>query len=120
MDYPTQNAGYSHKNRIFTRNSILKPLKQTIMASRRNLKKIINYISDFTVGLCIMAGLEKKDKRETVDQLIEQANAVRNEALKRISHTEPGSVKQFYKKLKEDFTKGTDAICNQLEALIKG
>ena len=89
------------------------------MASRRSLKKDINYISDFTVGLCIMAGLEKKDKRETVDQLIQQAHAVRREALKRISHTEPGSVKLFYKKLKEDFNNGTDAICNQLEALIK-
>ena len=44
------------------------------MASRRSLKKDINYISDFTVGLCIMAGLEKKDKRETIDQLILQAH----------------------------------------------
>ena len=47
------------------------------MASRRSLKKDINYISDFTVGLCIMTGLEKKGTRETIDQLIRQAHNVR-------------------------------------------
>ena len=90
------------------------------MASRRSLKKDINYISDFTVGLCIMTGLEKKGTRETIDQLIRQAHNVPREALRRISHTEPGSVKLFYKKLREDFNNGTEAICNQLETLIKG
>lgn len=84
------------------------------MASRRSLKKDINYTSEITLGLCIMAFIKKKDEKEKIEQLILQVTDLRLEMLKRINHTEPGSVKLFYKKLREEFANNVEAICNQL------
>ena len=88
------------------------------MASRRNLKKNVNYISDLVAGLCIVEGLNAKDEnREELSNLFLQAINLRQDIISRISHTEPG--KGFYKKLKEDFNNGTEAIFKKLEELGK-
>ena len=44
---------------------------------------------------------------------------LRQDIISRISHTEPGNVKGFYKKLKEDFNNGTQTIFKKLEELGK-
>ena len=44
---------------------------------------------------------------------------MRDEIIKRISHTEPGSVKLFYKKLQDDFDKGMIGFFAKLEELGK-
>ena len=90
------------------------------MASRRNLKKNVNYISDLVAGLCIVEGLNAKDEnREELSNLFLQAINLRHDIISRISHTEPGNVTGFYKKLKEDFNNGTEAIFKKLEELGK-
>lgn len=89
------------------------------MASRRDLKKNINYISEFTFGMCLWAGTDENSDRELIDQLLQKAHAIRREALTRISHTEPGNVKQFYTKVKDDFFNSTKEIYVKLEELIK-
>lgn len=81
------------------------------MASRRNLKKNVNYISDLIAGLCIVESMNAKDEnREELSKLFLQAVNLRQDIISRISHTEPGNVKGFYKKLKEDFNNGTQTI----------
>ena len=90
------------------------------MASRRNLKKNVNYISDLVAGLCIVEGLNAKDEnREELSNLFLQAINLRQDIISRISHTEPGSVKLFYKKLRADFNAEVDNVFKKLEELAK-
>lgn len=90
------------------------------MASRRNLKKNVNYISDLLAGLCIVESMNAKDEnREAISQLFLQVVNLRQDIISRISHTEPGNVKGFYKKLKADFNTGTESVFKKLEELGK-
>ena len=88
------------------------------MASRRNLKKNVNYISDVMVGLCLIERTNaNEEKTKTIDGLFMKALTTRKDIISRISHTEAGSVKAFYKKLKEDFNESNNDIFNQLNEL---
>lgn len=90
------------------------------MASRRSLKKTVNYITEVAAGLCLVESANATaEKREAYSQLFLQIINLRNDIISRISHTEPGNVKGFYKKLKEDFNNGTEAIFKKLEELGK-
>ncbi|WP_177601981.1 hypothetical protein [uncultured Phocaeicola sp.] len=87
------------------------------MASRRFLKKNINYIADLALGLCIYTGAYKTSDQDTIDELIKKVRVARLEALTRINHTEPGNVNLFYKKLKEDFSNATTEVFAKLQEL---
>lgn len=85
------------------------------MASRRNLKKHVNYISEVTIGMCFIEGMNADAaKREVIAELVEKAMNLRADIISRISHTEPGNVKGFYKKLKSDFNTQIEEIFNKL------
>ena len=88
------------------------------MASRRNLKKNVNYISDLVAGLCIVEGLNAKDEnREELSNLFLQAITLRQDIIRRLSHTEPGNVKGFYKKLRMDFNAQVSDIVSTISQL---
>lgn len=90
------------------------------MANRRNLKKNVNYISDLVAGLCIVESTNAKEEhREEISQLFLQIVELRKDIISRISHTEPGSVKAFYKKLRNDFNTGVESVFKRLEELGK-
>ncbi len=85
------------------------------MASRRNLKKHVNYISEVTIGMCFIEGMNADAaKREVIAELVEKAMNLRADIISRISHTEPGNVKGFYKKLRSDFNTQIEEIFNKL------
>lgn len=85
------------------------------MANRRNLKKNVNYIADVTVGMCMIEGMNAEgEKREAISELISQVINLRSDIISRISHTEPGNVKAFYKKLKFDFNTKIEEVFNEL------
>ena len=85
------------------------------MASRRNLKKHVNYISEVTIGMCFIEGMNADaGRREVIAELVEKAMNLRADIISRISHTEPGNVKDFYKKLKSDFNTQIEEIFNKL------
>ncbi|MBM6882718.1 hypothetical protein [Bacteroides caecigallinarum] len=85
------------------------------MTSRRNLKKHVNYISEVTVGMCIIEGMGAEgEKREAIADLVEKTLNMRSDIISRISHTEPGNVKGFYKKLKSDFNAQIEEVFNKL------
>lgn len=85
------------------------------MASRRDLKKHVNYISEVTVGMCIIEGMSAKgERREAIANLVEKTLNLRSDIISRISHTEPGNVKGFYKKLKSDFNTQIEEVFNKL------
>ncbi len=74
------------------------------MASRRQLKKNVNYIAGelFTECLVHASFIPGTDKAKA-DELMARILMTQNEFVSRISHTEPGNVKGFYKKFRSDF-----------------
>ncbi len=81
------------------------------MASRRNLKKAINHISSELFAECMYLKATAGEKaQEAIDQQMVNILRLQNEHICRISHTEPGNVKGFYKKLRTDFSTGVEEI----------
>lgn len=85
------------------------------MASRRSLKKTVNYITELAAGLCLVESANANaEKREAYSEVFPQIINLRNDIISRISHTEPGSVKLFYKKLRADFNAEVDNVFKKL------
>ena len=76
------------------------------MASRRNLKKQISYIA----GDLFLASLVEGVNREAI---VEATHNVLN-LIPRISHTQPGNVKGYYQKLREDLNKEIQVVADEL------
>lgn len=88
------------------------------MASRKDLKKGINYIIGelFTECVFISLSLPEADKAKA-DKVMTDILNMQDDFVSRISHTEPGNVKGFYKKLREDFNKRVDEILEEMGQL---
>ncbi len=73
------------------------------MANRRTLKKNINYIAGELFAECLIKSMciPGTDKQKA-DELMGEILKMQDEFISRISHTEPGNVKKFYKKLHAD------------------
>ena len=72
------------------------------MANRRRLKKEINNIcSDLMLAIVLQ---DKPQSTEKLESIVEEILALNVEFVKRISHTEPGSVRLFYAKLRQEFS----------------
>ena len=98
---------YTNKNAIFTPklNHIL-TLNIKIMASRRQLKKQISYLASDL----FLASLVEGVNREAVVGAIHNIIGL----IPRISHTQPGNVKGYYKKLREDLNKEIQVVADEL------
>lgn len=88
------------------------------MASRKNLKKNINYIAGELFTECMVNSLyvPGTDKKKA-DALLSEILAMQDEFISRISHTEPGNVKGFYKKFRTDFNAKVDEIIDAMGKL---
>lgn len=88
------------------------------MASRKNLKKNINYIAGELFTECMVNSLfvPGTDKKKA-DELLGEILAMQDEFISRISHTEPGNVKGFYKKFRSDFDAKVDEIIDAMGKL---
>ena len=88
------------------------------MAKRRELKKNVNYIAGELFSEClinskIIPGTDKKK----ADELIVEIMKRQDEFISRISHTEPGNVKGFYKKFRSDFNAKVNEIIDAIAKL---
>ena len=81
------------------------------MASRRNLKKKITNIASDLFLVSLMEGVNREVVRNSVHNVIK--------LITRISHTEPGNVKGFYKKLNEDLNKEIKVVADELAKATK-
>ena len=88
------------------------------MANRKDLKKAINYIAGelFTECVIVSLGLPDAEKKKA-DEVMTNILNMQDEFVSRISHTEPGNVKGFYKKLHEDFNAKVDEIVEAIQQL---
>ena len=89
------------------------------MASKRNLKKQINYIINelFTECLIRKVLFQKEDNAKAFDELMEKLAGMHREFTGRLSHVEPGNTKGFYKKFHEDFNRQAGEIVDSLTKL---
>jgi hypothetical protein len=88
------------------------------MTKRRILKKFVNNVTGELFTECIVCskfvpGTDKDKANELMVKII-KANS---EFISRISYTEPGNVKGFYRKFQEDFAKTVDGLINEVGAL---
>ena len=81
------------------------------MASRRNLKKKITNIASDLFLVSLMEGVNREVVCNSVHNVIK--------LIIRISHTEPGNVKGFYKKLNEDLNKEIKVVADELAKATK-
>ena len=88
------------------------------MASRKNLKKSVNYICDTLLGRCVVLSTAKDDETvKAINEIAKRIIVLRIEFIARISHTEPGNVKGFYKKLRMDFNAQVSDIVSTISQL---
>ena len=78
------------------------------MAKRRTLKKNINYICSELFAECVAL---------THYNVMTRILLMHDEFVSRISHTEPGNVKGFYKKLRMDFNAQVSDIVSTISQL---
>lgn len=88
------------------------------MASRRELKKTVNYISGELFSECLINSMfvPGTDKAKA-DQLMAEILKMQDEFISRISHTDPGNVKGFYKKFRSDFNAKVNEIIDAIAKL---
>ncbi len=88
------------------------------MASRRELKKKVNYIMGDLFAECLVQKefIPGTDK-EKAEQLLTQILEAHEDFISRISHTEAANVKGFYRKYRKDFQAKVDEIIGAIEKL---
>ena len=76
------------------------------MASRRDLKKSIHYIANDLLFASIIEGVNREVIFEAVTNVLN--------LIPRISHTQPGNVKGYYKKIYEELDKQIQIVSDEL------
>lgn len=84
------------------------------MANRKQLKKSIRKITGELFADCLALSLCQQADRDKLEQLMQEVLNVHNDYVARISHTEPGSVKMYYKKLKQEFTEKVNDLSERI------
>ena len=76
------------------------------MAKRRLLKKKLSYIAGELLTASLVEGVNREEIVESTGNVLK--------LIPRVSHTEPGNVKGFYKALMADLDKEVQAVANEL------
>lgn len=86
------------------------------MASRKQLKKHIKNSYELMVYLCMVeaSAAESKERREVIAGVMADLDDLFGDMVSRISHTEPGSTKLFYRKLREELAGRTKDALDKL------
>ena len=116
--FPVLFARIKESAYLYRKYFYYSPSNVNIMASRRELKKNVNYIAGelFTECLINSMFIPGTDKAKA-DELMAEVLKMQDEFLSRISHTEPGNVKGFYKKFRADFNAKINEIIDGIGKL---
>lgn len=95
------------------------------MASIKELKKDINYLSDELIGNCFLHySLVKKDKQKQIYKIMEEVIAIRDELIKKVNKPsldfEKKSRKTYYRDIKEELIEKANAAFEKLDNIEKG
>lgn len=89
------------------------------MSSRKNLKKSLSaYVGDLLSQCALLSLVVSDADREKVYSLIDRLVELEDDLTRRISHTEPGQAKAFYRQWKADFKATLAALQADFEQLI--
>ena len=90
------------------------------MASRRDLKRDISYvIGDIFTECLIYKELVPGTNQNEAEKLIVDLLRIDNEFITRISHTEPGNAKGYYRALVKEFQAEITKVIDKLTKLKK-
>lgn len=82
---------------------------------RRILKKQVNYIAGELFAECVvLSKVVPGIDDQKVDELMTRVLYMQDDFISRISHTQPGNVKGFYKAFRADFQAQVDAIIDEI------
>lgn len=89
------------------------------MNSKKELKKAINSVCENLFLECVAYTVySKAPAKENIDAIMTSILVMQMDYLCRISHPEPGmKAKEYYKKLKADFSKQASEIIDQINNL---
>ena len=91
------------------------------MASKRKLKKTINFVSDEVILEIYVLSLFKEIKEEKLDELVDKTLEIRSEFIQRMNHVPAKEnskiVRDYFKKLREDWANAIDGIAKDVEKL---
>ena len=84
---------------------------------RRELKKSINNLCSELFAECIALNRYENVDKDRVANVMESILMMQADIVSRISHTQPGANKIFFKKLREDLIARTEEIIDDIQAL---
>ncbi len=84
------------------------------MANRRQLKKSVKMLTGELFADCVALSMCQQGNKEKLDELMKEVIELHIDYVTRISHTERGSEKVFYKKLKQEFTEKVNDLSNRI------
>ncbi|MGL5262358.1 MAG: hypothetical protein ACRC9P_08240 [Bacteroides sp.] len=88
------------------------------MASRRILKKSVKSITNELMTDCLILDyLNPEVDSAKIDEILSQIYQLKMEYVSRISHTEPGNPKKYYRQFREDFSNEITNILADITAL---
>lgn len=94
--------------------------KNKIMASRKNLKKVIAFIVDDLATEAFFASYDAVGETEAWVDLFNRIFALNKEYVARVSHVEPGMpAKKYFDALCDSFNADAKALFNEIVALSK-
>ena len=97
---------------------LINVLKTLTMANRRKIKKQINLIcGELFAEVVAMTLYTPNINKQIADDVMTSILKLQDEMLRRVSHTQPGNVKGFYKKLCADMDSHVDEIFDQIANL---
>lgn len=97
----------------------INPLKLIAMATKRNLKRVVNGVcSDLFAEVVALSLYGSKETKDSAGDILTSIFVMRNDFVKRISHQEPGmKAKEYYKAFHRDFAKQVNDIIDQINTL---
>lgn len=91
------------------------------MANRRELKKYVDYVASELFIECLVNKLYVPNTdKDKADRLMAEILNLQHEFISRISHTEPGNAKGFYRKFHNDFRERIGQVVESLSHLKQG
>ncbi len=88
------------------------------MAKRRDLKEYVNFIMEHLHFYCEVCSYLPEVDKVKIQELMDEIPGIRTEFISRINHTEPGNVKNFYKKFHADLRDKVKEISDRADSLI--
>ncbi len=92
------------------------------MASKKNLKKDINYLVDEVIGTCLMRQNLKNDKiQDDLDGVIKDMLEFREEMVKKVNNPKPAegekNLKSYYRSLYSELLTKVNGVFDKLNTM---